>query len=383
MSNPTKKLLLLGATGSIGTQTLTCIPHVPGVTLVGVACNDNITSLQKIISQHPTVQSVYIHDHNHKEILKKAHPQIAIFDSSNATLQECIHHCDFDIALNAISGGKGIHSSIAILEKGKPLLLANKESLVVAGPYLQNLAHTKGVPIIPVDSEHSALADLLSRCNQKEISQVYLTASGGPFWGKSFKKEPSLKEVLQHPIWSMGKKISVDSATMMNKGLEVIEAHYLFDIPYEKIQVVVHPASLVHAMVATKQGSVLSYMSPPDMKIPIFQALSHPQKYEWPFSQGEFFCPSPQDFVFMPPDREKFPLIELAYYCGKRGGTAPAALNAANDRIVSLFLKGEILFSQIPNAIQQLVEKHHFISQPTLEDLFCVVESIQRENISS
>jgi 1-deoxy-D-xylulose-5-phosphate reductoisomerase len=277
-----------------------------------------------------------------------------------------------DRVLSAIVGAAGLRGTWAALEAGKIVALANKETLVVAGPLVLDLARRRGATILPVDSEHSAIYQALQAGKPKEVRRVILTSSGGPFRGRSAREltDVTPEEALRHPTWRMGPKISIDSATLMNKALEVIEARWLFGLEPEQIEVVVHPESLVHSLVEFVDGSVLAQLSPPDMRLPVQYALTYPDRVPGP-------CPLLDvtrafSLTFEPPDGATFPCLELGFEVMRRGGTAGAALNAANETAVARFLDGAIKFLDIPRACRAVLDHHSFDPRPTLDDLWKV-----------
>ena len=277
-----------------------------------------------------------------------------------------------DRVLTAIVGAAGLEGTWAALEAGKTVALANKETLVVAGPLVMDLARRRKAKILPVDSEHSAIFQAMACGGSKEVRRVILTSSGGPFRGKSARELASVtpEQALRHPTWKMGPKISIDSATLMNKALEVIEARWLFGLEPDQIEVVVHPESIVHSMVEFVDGSVLAQLSPPDMRLPIQLALTYPDRVPGP-------CPlldltRAMSLTFEPPDRDTFPSLDLGFEVMRRAGTAGAALNAANEAAVARFLAGEIGFLDIPRACRSALDHHPFDPRPTLETLWRV-----------
>jgi 1-deoxy-D-xylulose-5-phosphate reductoisomerase len=277
-----------------------------------------------------------------------------------------------DRVLTAIVGAAGLEGTWAALEAGKTVALANKETLVVAGPLVMDLARRRNATILPVDSEHSAIFQALACGGPKEVRRVILTSSGGPFRGKTAKELAAVtpEQALRHPTWKMGPKISIDSATLMNKALEVIEARWLFGLEPDQIEVVVHPESVVHSMVEFVDGSVLAQLSPPDMRLPIQLALTYPDRVPGP-------CPlldltRAMSLHFEPPDRDTFPSLDLGFEVMKRAGTAGAALNAANEAAVGRFLAGEIGFLDIPRACRSALDHHPFDPRPTLDALWRV-----------
>jgi 1-deoxy-D-xylulose-5-phosphate reductoisomerase len=281
--------------------------------------------------------------------------------------------------LSSIVGAVGLRGTWAALEAGKTVALANKETLVVAGPLVMDLARSKGARILPVDSEHSAIFQALKSGDRRQVRRVILTSSGGPFRGWSIREllHVTPEEALKHPTWQMGPKITIDSATLMNKALEVIEARWLFDLEPEQVEVVIHPESVVHSMVEFVDGSVIAQISPPDMRLPIQYALTYPDRAPGASERLDLsrsFC-----LHFEPPDRGTFPSLNLGFEVMERGGTAGAALNAANEAAVARFLKGEIGFLDIPRACRAALDHHTFDSRPTLQTLWTVDAWARRE----
>ena len=274
-----------------------------------------------------------------------------------------------DVVVAAIVGSAGLRGTWAAVEAGKRVALANKETLVVAGPLVMSLAAARGATIVPVDSEHSAIFQLLTAGRRDQVRQVLLTASGGPFrrYSAAQMREVTVAEALDHPTWAMGPKITVDSATMMNKALEIIEARWLFDLDPDQIRVVIHPQSVVHSLVEFCDGSVAAQMSPPDMRLPIQYALTYPERQ--PGIAARFDWSQPQQLEFEPPDEERFPALGLGYEVARRGGTSGAVLNAANEAAVQQFLQGRLRFHEIVPAVQAVLQHHHFDPNPTLNDL--------------
>ncbi|MEZ4526135.1 MAG: 1-deoxy-D-xylulose-5-phosphate reductoisomerase [Desulfobacterales bacterium] len=279
-------------------------------------------------------------------------------------------HEKADTVIAAMMGAAGLKPTLAAIDAGKQIALANKETLVMAGKIVMKRAKEKGVRILPVDSEHSAIFQCLSGQSREDLDRILLTASGGPFRNtpKDAFSSISPEQALKHPNWNMGRKITIDSATLMNKGLEVIEARWLFDVPYDRIQVVVHPQSIVHSMVAYRDGSVLAQLGVPDMKGAIAYALSFPERL--PIGQPIPDFAGLQNLTFYEPDREKFPCLKLAFRACERGGTLPAVLNAANEVAVEAFLEKKILFTAIPLLIQEIMDRHTVTEKPGLDDIF-------------
>jgi 1-deoxy-D-xylulose-5-phosphate reductoisomerase len=284
-------------------------------------------------------------------------------------IDELVRGPDVDRVVSAIVGAAGLRSTWAAVEAGKTVALANKESLVMAGPLVMRLAERSGGRIIPVDSEHSAIHQALASGTAGEVRRIILTASGGPFRTRDRESLAAVTpaEALRHPTWSMGRKITVDSATMMNKALELIEARWLFGVPAEKLAVLVHPQSIVHSMVEFVDGSVMAQLSPPDMRLPIQYALSAPRRIDGPARRFDFSQPWKLDFE--PPDTERFPAVRLGHEAAARGGTAGAVLNAANEEAVREFLAGRLRFTDIAELCGRALAEHPFQEEPTLDDV--------------
>ena len=276
---------------------------------------------------------------------------------------------EIDLVLAAIVGRAGLQSTWAALQAKKTVALANKETLVIGGPLVVQLAADCGATILPVDSEHSAIFQALQAGQQGEVHRIVLTASGGPFRDASSEqlRQVTVDDALAHPTWDMGPKITIDSATMMNKALEVIEARWLFDLAPEQIEVMLHPQSVVHSLVEFVDGSVVAQLSPPDMKLPIQYALYYPQRHPGVAQRIDWSQPLQLDFD--PPDLDRFPALELGYHCAKAGGTSGAVLNAANEAAVEAFLDGELHFTEIVPACKGVLESHDFDGNPTLDEL--------------
>ncbi len=355
-----KRVLVLGSTGSIGESTLKVVEAFPEeFKVVGLVAGRNRDSL---LSQS-----------------KKFKPEaVALFEGELPNnlpfkaftgiegIKRLIEELDFDVCVAAISGSAGILPTYWAAKKGRRLALANKEALVCAGPFVKSVSRE----IIPVDSEHSAIFQCLNGERRESVEEIILTASGGPFREREDLDKVKPEEALKHPNWDMGKKVTIDSATLMNKGLEVIEAYWLFGFPLEKIRVVIHPQSIVHSMVRFVDGSVISQMGVPDMKIPIAYALSYPER----LSLGEKFPSLNLHFSglkldFYEPDTGKFPCLKLAYESLERGYPYPIVLNAADEVAVELFLKGKIKFTQIPVLIEEVLERSNFPEPESIEDV--------------
>lgn len=365
-----KALSILGSTGSIGVSTLEVVRQFEDrFQVVALAGGRNISLLRRQIDAfQPALAAVL--DRELAEELKSSLagrgpvPEIVWGIEGYikaATLPEA------QTVVSAMVGAAGLLPTLAAVEAGKQVALANKETLVAAGKIVMKLAAEKGVDILPVDSEHSAIFQALQGNHRSALKRILLTASGGPFFNKSREELLSVtpEAALRHPNWSMGRKITIDSATLMNKGLEVIEAHWLFGVPVDRIAVHVHPESIVHSMVEYIDGSVIAQLGIPDMKIPIAYALSYPERLPVQAPALDLF--SQQKLTFFPPDDDKFPCLGLAYEACRRGSTVPAVLNAANEVAVNAFLDGRITFPDIPRIIGTVMERHRAVDELTLQ----------------
>ena len=353
-----KRLLILGSTGSIGTQALDVIARAPGeFEIVGLSAG---TAYEPLIEQARAhgVRRIALSDRDAAARAAEAWTDGEVFRGPEG-LVELVAGSDADLVLNAIVGSAGLGPTIVALTEGIDLALANKESLVVGGDLVMALAEATGAQIIPVDSEHSALHQLIAAEHGRvgTIDRLVLTASGGPFRGRSRAEldAVTIEEALEHPTWAMGGKITIDSATLMNKGLEVIEAHHLFGTPYAGIDVVVHPQSIVHALVAFNDGAALAHLGHPDMRVPIAYALHHPDRVDVPVRTLDLA--EIGSLTFEPPDAEAFPCLRLAREAAKAGGTGPCVLNAANEIAVHAFLGGRLAFMGIPAVIERTLER--------------------------
>jgi 1-deoxy-D-xylulose-5-phosphate reductoisomerase len=347
-----RRILIVGSTGSIGTQALDVVERNPELEVVGLAAASSWEQLLEQAKEHG-VSRVALADEaaaarasEHSEVEVLAGPE---------GLVELITETDCDLVLNALVGSAGLGPTVAALGEGIDLALANKESLVVGGELVTTLAEATGAQLLPVDSEHSALFQLISGERPGTVDRLVLTASGGPFRGRSDLDSVTREEALAHPTWDMGGKITIDSATLMNKGLELIEAHHLFGVPYDRIDVVVHPQSIVHAMVHLNDGASLAHLGYPDMRVPISYALNYPDRVDVPVR--------PLDLVelgaltFEAPDLDSFPCLRLAREAAQAGGTAPCVLNAANEVAVHAFLAGDLSFVGIPRVIESTLSE--------------------------
>ncbi len=367
----TQNVVILGSTGSIGRSALSVIEHDGGSRLraYGLGAHSSIETLADQARRHrPRFVALTCPEASAIVNGQFADSGSEILFGRDGLLRMVTDEST-DKVLSAIVGAAGLEGTWAAIEAGKTVALANKETLVVAGPLIMELARSRGVDLLPVDSEHSAIFQALRAGRPKEVRRVILTSSGGPFRGKSVRELAHVtpEQALDHPTWRMGPKISIDSATLMNKALEVIEARWLFDLRPDQVEVVVHPESVVHSMVEFVDGSVVAQLSPPDMRLPIQLALTYPDRVPGP-------CPlldttRPFALHFEPPDRETFPCLDLGFEVMRRGGTAGAALNAANEAAVDRFLRGEIGFLDIPRACRSALDSHPYDPRPTLSDL--------------
>ncbi len=367
-----KKVTILGSTGSIGVSTLDVILKNPRRFCVSaLAAGQNVRLLASQIELvRPRMVSVATKQNAEalrKLIGRKSRVKILCGEEGAQEVAAC---CGADIVVAAISGAAGLKPTLAAIDAGKDIALANKETMVMAGSIVRRRAKVKRVRILPVDSEHSAIFQCLKGQNEKCIRKILLTASGGPFLSYSRRElhNVTLKQALKHPRWKMGQKITIDSATMMNKGLEVIEAKWLFDIDISNIDVLIHPQSAVHSMVEFVDGSVIAQLGIPDMRIPIAYALCHPERIENKLPFLDLAAIGSLDF--QKPDLQKFECLKLAYDAGKSGGTAPAVLNAANEIAVSAFVKRTIGFMDIPAIVATALERHTVKDKPSLKDIF-------------
>lgn len=367
-----KRLAILGSTGSIGQQTLEVVRAFPDrFQVVGLAAGRNIDSLATQIRQfHPRLVSFADEDRPVLPDLVKAILAL-VAGCHRVPMEEMAGHAEVDLVVVATSGKAGLSPSLAALKAGKSIALANKEALVMAGELITAEANQRGGEILPLDSEHSAIWQCLrGEAGGKEVARLLLTASGGPFLRRSGQQLAAVtaEEALEHPTWHMGRKVTIDSATLMNKGMEVIEAHWLFGIPLDSIEVVIHPESVVHSMVEFVDGSIKAQLGIPDMRLPIQYALSYPQR--WPNPQlGRLDWKQVRSLSFEPVDMDRFPCLRLAIEAGGKGGTYPAVLSAADEVAVELFLSGDIGFGDIARVVAGSLERHQGTAHPTLEEI--------------
>lgn len=373
-----RKVSILGSTGSIGTQALSVIrDHRDRFAVTTLCCGKNTELLLKQIEEFSPKLAVTADEEGAARIARE-YPHVEVLYGEEGLLAAA--EDDSDILLNSLMGMRGLAPTYRAIMTGKDVALANKETLVAGGELIMEAAREKAVRILPVDSEHSAIFQCLEGNRDKEIRRLLLTASGGPFRGFSLKEleAVTLKQALAHPRWTMGKKITVDSATMMNKGLEVIEAKWLFGVPLDDIQILVHPQSIVHSAVEFADTSVLAQLGLPDMRIPISVALGYPDRLAYKGRELDFFKEG-ASLTFEEPDRKVFRCIDLAYQAMRAGGSYPVALNAANEVLVERFLKGEIAFLDIQKNIENILYLHTPTYNLGLNEIIEIDRKIRKE----
>ncbi|MEK5642057.1 1-deoxy-D-xylulose-5-phosphate reductoisomerase [Paenibacillus rhizosphaerae] len=364
-----KKLSVLGSTGSIGTQTLDVVSkHPEHFQIEGLAAGSNVELLLRQVHQFRPKKVSVATKELAEQVKTQVSPSTEIF-YGNEGLVEVAAGTDADTVVTAVVGSMGLHSTLAAIEAGKHIGLANKETLVTAGHLVTEAIKRKGVNMLPIDSEHSAIFQCLNGERRDDLAGITLTASGGSF--RDLTREQlqavTVEDALKHPNWSMGAKITIDSATMVNKGLEVIEAHWLFGLPYEQIHVLLHPESIIHSFVEFRDTSIIAQLGNPDMRVPIQYALTYPERWHSPAKRLSLAEVGKLHFREM--DMERFPCLRLAFECGKMGGTATTAFNAANEVAVGRFLNREISFLQIEDIIEEVLDRHANISNPQLADI--------------
>ncbi|QRG87152.1 1-deoxy-D-xylulose-5-phosphate reductoisomerase [Bulleidia sp. zg-1006] len=364
-----KRLVLLGASGSIGEQTLDVLEQHPSeFELVALSVGHRLDCFKKAILNHPELKAICVQEEKDALSLKKDYPHLEVVfgDYGLKTLSEM----DYDVLVNALVGFVGFYPSVYALESGHDVALANKESLVVGGEVIQTILEETGRKLFPIDSEHSAIFQCLQGEDKKGVENLWITASGGSFrhLRRDELENVTVKQALSHPNWTMGAKITIDSATMMNKGFEVIEAHYLFGIPYHHIKVVLHPESIIHSMVEFKDHSFMAQLASPDMRLPIQYALSYPNR--WDLEEEHPFNPFPAtNLSFQKLDFMRFPLLKLAYEAGLKKGNQPILINAANEVANLAFREGNLSFLDIENCIQDCLNHFPFETVSTKEDV--------------
>ena len=365
-----RSVAVLGATGSIGRATLDVLGKLGEPwKLFGLSAHSRLEELLPDVRQFGAQILVGSCPNSSNNFNRTHLPTSCEFLEGQAGLARLAAHPEVDTVVAAIVGSAGMLSTLAAAQAGKRIALANKESLVVAGRMVTDAARENNAQLIPVDSEHSAIFQALQAGRADQLSKLVLTASGGPFrtWSSQRLQNATIEDALAHPTWSMGRKISVDSATMMNKALEIIEARWLFNVPAEQIEVVIHPQSIVHSMVEFADGSVIGQLSPPDMRLPIQYALTYPERLDCPCPKMNWRASA--ELSFQPVDLDRFPAVKLGWEVARLGGTTGAVVNAANEAAVALFLEGKLKFVDIVPACRRVLEEHHFEPNPTLDRL--------------
>ena len=364
-----KTIAILGSTGSIGTQTLEVVRENKDIRVAGLSAGSNITLLEKQIREfHPSLAAVW--DEEQAKILagRVSDLEVKVVSGMDGLL-ELAQMEESQILVTAIVGMIGIRPTIAAIQAGKDIALANKETLVTAGHLIMPMAREKGVQILPVDSEHSAIFQAIHGEDKREIHKLLITASGGPFrgWTREQMKNVQVEDALKHPNWSMGHKVTIDSSTLVNKGLEVMEAKWLFGVQLEQIEVVVHPQSVIHSAVEYEDGAVIAQLGTPDMRLPIQYALYYPKRKHLSGKRLDLFAL--RDLTFERPDTDTFRGLSLAYDAARRGGNIPTVFNAANEKAVAMFLDRKIAYPEITEMIEAAMEEVSYIAHPDLEQI--------------
>ena len=366
-----RRIAILGSTGSIGRQTLDVVrEHRDLFEVELITCNSSFMTLAAQAREFDVNNAVICDDTKYKELSDALEGTDTKVFAGMKSVCDLVTSDRIDIVVASMVGFSGLAPTLAAIKAGKVIALANKETLVAAGSIVMGLSRKYNAPILPVDSEHSAIFQCLLAAQGNKIRKIHLTASGGPFrtWDKERIAAATKDMALKHPNWDMGAKITIDSATMMNKGFEAIEARWLFDTPVEKINVVVHPESIIHSMVEFEDGAVIAQLAEPDMREPIQFAIGFPERL--PLGNKKLDFASLGSLSFFEPDLEKFPALRLAYEAIDRGGNIPCALNAANESAVAAYLRDEISFYGISDIVGECIERTNFISEPTIDDIF-------------
>ena len=364
-----KKISVLGSTGSIGTQTLEIVRYNQDIEITALAAGSNVELLEKQVREFPPKTACLWDEKAAAELkVRIADLEVKVVSGLEGLI-EAATEPEAQIVVTAIVGMIGIRPTIAAMEAGKDIALANKETLVTAGHIIMPLARKMGVKILPVDSEHSAIFQCIQGAGGNKIHKILLTASGGPFRGRTREQllHVQAEDALKHPNWAMGKKITIDSSTLVNKGLEVMEARWLFDVEMDQIQVVIQPASVIHSMIEYEDGAVMAQLGTPDMKLPIQYALYYPKRRFLPGDRLDFT--KLREITFDVPDMETFPGLKLAYNAARAGGSLPTVFNAANERAVELFLQKKISYLTITDMIQAAMESHHMVNAPDVDQI--------------
>src|SRR3989344_3745305 len=370
-----KKIAILGSTGSVGTQTLDVVDKNPGCfDVIALSAHSNTDLLKKQIKKYKP-RIVGVTDEKRAGDLQGVE-KYKLFSGADAAVQVAASGA-YDMLVNAVSGLFGVRATLAAVKDKKDVALANKETLVAAGSIVMPEVKKSGITLMPIDSEHSALFQCLSGEHKRDVHKLILTCSGGALRDKTKKEleSVSIEEAMMHKTWKMGKKITIDSATLMNKGFEFLEAMWLFDLPPEKIDVVIHPQSIIHSMVEYRDGSILAQLSEPDMALPIQYALSYPERWDAPLERLAFT----KDLTFSTPDVKRFPCLGYAMEAAQKMGTLPAAMNAANDFMVTKFLEGKCMFRDIARVIRKVMDNHKNNKNPNLSDIEKVIVQSQKD----
>ncbi|UOQ43024.1 1-deoxy-D-xylulose-5-phosphate reductoisomerase [Halobacillus salinarum] len=373
-----KKISLLGATGSIGIQTLEVIrAHPEKFSIHALAFGKNVHKAMPLIKEFRP-KLIVVQDEETKELVTKEVSETVVLSGSGGLIEASVAD-EVDVVVNAILGSVGLPATLKAIEAKKQVAIANKETLVTAGHLVMDAAKEHGVELLPVDSEHSAIYQSLNGENSRDINKLIITASGGSFRDKTREELEgvTVEDALNHPNWSMGAKITVDSATMMNKGLEVIEAHWLFNVPYDQIHVILHRESVIHSMVEYVDSSVIAQLGTPDMKVPIQYALTFPERSEVPAAR-HLNLEEIATLHFEKMDMERFPCLRMAFEAGRQGGSMPTVLNAANEEAVQLFLEGKISFLDIERHIEEALAEHTRIHNPDLSTILSIDEETRK-----
>lgn len=371
-----KKIAILGSTGSIGTQTLDVVRNNKDLEVVALVAGSNIDLMEQQIKEfHPKMVSVW-NEKKAEELKKRVNTSEVTVLSGMDGMIACATEKEVEIVVAAVVGMIGILPTVEAIKAGKDIALANKETLVCAGHIIMPLVKEYGVKLLPVDSEHSAIFQSLNGEHGNKISRILLTASGGPFRGKKREELVNIQveDALKHPNWEMGRKITIDSSTMVNKGLEVMEAKWLFDVDIDTIEVVIQPQSVIHSMVEYEDGAVIAQLGTPDMRLPIQYALYYPERRDLPGERLNFYKLAKLDF--MEPDMETFRGLKLAYEVGRKGGSMPTVFNAANEKAVAKFLNKEIGYLDIIEMIEYAIKEHQWMENPSVEDILRIEQEV-------
>ena len=373
-----KRIAILGSTGSIGTQTLEIVRNNPDLLVEALAAGSNVERMEAQIREFQPRLAVMWEKKAAEELsIRVADLHVKVLSGMEGLMEASVLP-SVDVLVTAVVGMIGIRPTLAAIEAGKTIALANKETLVCAGHLIMPLAQKKGVSILPVDSEHSAIFQSMNGEPKNRISKILLTASGGPFRGKKRQELVNIRpeDALKHPNWSMGRKITIDSSTLVNKGLEVMEAKWLFDVDLSQIQVIVHPQSVIHSMVEYADGGIIAQLGTPDMKLPIQYALFYPDRRPMPGKRLDFY--ELAQITFEKPDTETFRGLALAYKAAEAGGSMPTVYNAANEKAVSLFLEGKISYLEITDIIEACMEQHKVLPCPDVEQILMAEQDTYR-----